>query len=600
MKRTLIIFAVLNVTVISCRAPSKSQTKSFVGLEADIDASLLKGEAPSYLYLQKWFQGELPVSRDKAQAGGVTYEVHSNFTGQSLETIPKEFRQKLTAYLVQQSDRIAEFQSNLRNGSRLKELLKLESEEMADILMALIDVEYTPKTNDLLAHLIAHRPLRNFIDRYSVELLEKLYQRSQRSLVLGMSRENENFANLLIKNFIGNNGANDKFVQSLNDDCGKIKRMLRSMGESISVKCKASESLKLDDSDGNLMMNAESVGGSAGRTFGILGGLTSPKGFASNVGSGPQLSIFSGKDPNAGDPYIRSSSTGGGARTGPTSNDRTPTPGGSAGSGGLMGTLQQLLSGLNVEGDRQGPRLTGDRKSSGRVPRQPKGVCKGKSGLALVVCQRYVETLPTTKELFGERSNSRPRVSAPSGFNLASGYNLFLISKYGTSVQNQGTEGACTAYGNAHVLGVLGKIKGKSGEYDAQNIWERQGQEPNMDQSIAAAKGMDFDGLRISSATPLDINVDTLKRQLNSGRPVYYGSNVDSSWQNTDSGSVSCEESDGDSGHAYSIMGYDDSRNVFVIKNSWGDSWGDHGYGYLSYDCIGNQGSTEAFDLQLQ
>jgi C1A family cysteine protease len=183
---------------------------------------------------------------------------------------------------------------------------------------------------------------------------------------------------------------------------------------------------------------------------------------------------------------------------------------------------------------------------------------------------------------------------------LASGYNLFLISKYGTSVQNQGTEGACTAYGNAHVLGVLGKIKGKSGEYDAQNIWERQGQEPNMDQSIAAAKGMDFDGLRISSATPLDINVDTLKRQLNSGRPVYYGSNVDSSWQNTDSGSVSCEESDGDSGHAYSIMGYDDSRNVFVIKNSWGDSWGDHGYGYLSYDCIGNQGSTEAFDLQLQ
>ncbi len=165
-----------------------SRSKSLVGLNAELDQNIVRGEAPSFLYLQQWFKHELPVDVAKAQAGGVAYRVHGNFTQSTFDSLPAEYRERLIAYLKQQQSRIAEFQANLNRPDKLNQLLKLEAAEMADILMALIEPNYQPKTKDLLAHLIAHKPLRNFIDRYSVELLEKLYARSQRSLVIGMEK----------------------------------------------------------------------------------------------------------------------------------------------------------------------------------------------------------------------------------------------------------------------------------------------------------------------------------------------------------------------------------------------------------------------------
>jgi len=39
-------------------------------------------------------------------------------------------------------------------------------------------------------------------------------------------------------------------------------------------------------------------------------------------------------------------------------------------------------------------------------------------------------------------------------------------------------------------------------------------------------------------------------------------------------------------GHAVLFVGYDDERQVFKFKNSWGSSWGDKGYGYLPYQYV--------------
>ena len=39
-------------------------------------------------------------------------------------------------------------------------------------------------------------------------------------------------------------------------------------------------------------------------------------------------------------------------------------------------------------------------------------------------------------------------------------------------------------------------------------------------------------------------------------------------------------------GHAVMGVGYDDTTNCFIIKNSWSEKWGDKGYFYMPYDFI--------------
>ena len=39
-----------------------------------------------------------------------------------------------------------------------------------------------------------------------------------------------------------------------------------------------------------------------------------------------------------------------------------------------------------------------------------------------------------------------------------------------------------------------------------------------------------------------------------------------------------------DNGHAVVLIGYDDERKIWIIKNSWGINWGENGYGYIPYD----------------
>ncbi|MBO9540948.1 C1 family peptidase [bacterium] len=39
-------------------------------------------------------------------------------------------------------------------------------------------------------------------------------------------------------------------------------------------------------------------------------------------------------------------------------------------------------------------------------------------------------------------------------------------------------------------------------------------------------------------------------------------------------------------GHAVFIVGYDDAKQVLIIKNSWGGGWGDKGYFYMPYAYV--------------
>ena len=39
-------------------------------------------------------------------------------------------------------------------------------------------------------------------------------------------------------------------------------------------------------------------------------------------------------------------------------------------------------------------------------------------------------------------------------------------------------------------------------------------------------------------------------------------------------------------GHAVMAVGYDLKKKVFIVRNSWGDLWGDKGYFYLPFDYV--------------
>jgi C1A family cysteine protease len=48
-------------------------------------------------------------------------------------------------------------------------------------------------------------------------------------------------------------------------------------------------------------------------------------------------------------------------------------------------------------------------------------------------------------------------------------------------------------------------------------------------------------------------------------------------------------------GHAVVCVGYEDARQAFIIRNSWGAGWGDAGYGYMPYAYMLDAGLAADF-----
>jgi C1A family cysteine protease len=53
-------------------------------------------------------------------------------------------------------------------------------------------------------------------------------------------------------------------------------------------------------------------------------------------------------------------------------------------------------------------------------------------------------------------------------------------------------------------------------------------------------------------------------------------------------------------GHAILFVGYDDAKSQFKFKNSWGTSWGDHGYGYLPYAYFTSGNVSEVWTVSQE
>lgn len=615
--RTALIAAFFAAGLIQgCKPGGASKSKSFVGLNADVNEDIAKGAAPSYLALQAWFKGNYQVNDAEAQAGGIRYKVNAEFNDDVYSQMPVAYREGMVKYFQQQIVRVAEFQRFEKNPIELKNLLALESAEMYDIIRGLAEVGYTPVHNDLFAQLVKQPNLRNYVDRFSLPFLKEISKRSLRDVIANLGVERDNFTQLLIKANLDQNGATAKFSASLKQNCATLKDLISLLGSTPANDCQASDSLHLGSSSKSIASTVSQVDG-GGRVFAnMYGGMFAPRGFGSVASSSasPNLSIFKGKDVNVGDVGKGGAVTPSSNNTDSSSvNNNSTTPASDPfGLGQLIGPNWANLfntsnsnsngsMGLNEEGSEM--MLASTAKN---LPSAPQFNCveRGFTGLALVQCQRYFSRMPKLSSI---RQNLAQLASDSSSYqsnsslqlNSVGSYNYAIVANYSTPVQNQGQEGACTAFGFAHTVEANLKVLGISTSVNAQEIWTAQGQQPYMESALSAGKAKSFNGRSIKSTRLLN-TIQEAKAAISQGRAVYAASNIAGDWYGPRGGALTCGDVNAAYGHAYSLQGYDEEKQVFIIKNSWGDSWGEEGYYYLPYRCIESQGySNSLYDIQF-
>ncbi len=127
--------------------------------------------------------------------------------------------------------------------------------------------------------------------------------------------------------------------------------------------------------------------------------------------------------------------------------------------------------------------------------------------------------------------------------------------------------------------------------YPPESIWpynvDQFANPPSPDASSQAQ------GHKLFQAFCLQQNLDHLRNSLADGEPVVFGMTIFESFESaavTASGVVpmpSMQEST-IGGHAMMIVGYDDSAQMFWVRNSWGDTWGQGGYCQIPYAYLTN------------
>lgn len=99
----------------------------------------------------------------------------------------------------------------------------------------------------------------------------------------------------------------------------------------------------------------------------------------------------------------------------------------------------------------------------------------------------------------------------------------------------------------------------------------------------AQAAPYEIDDAWLITSDPLDLQA--IKESLVANGPFVGAVEVYSSFFNGPNGVIpmpSASDVD-EGGHAICFVGYDDTQGWLIFKNSWGNGWGDNGYGYLPY-----------------
>mgnify|MGYP002777181507 CR=1 FL=1 len=127
------------------------------------------------------------------------------------------------------------------------------------------------------------------------------------------------------------------------------------------------------------------------------------------------------------------------------------------------------------------------------------------------------------------------------------------------------------------VLRQYGACLERTWAFDIERIYDEPGEE-------AYEEAANF---LIEDAYRLKVDLDAMRSCLAEGYPFSFGLQLFSSFQKAGAnGLVPMPDPDReqhDGGHAMLCVGYSDADKVFIVRNSWGEEWGDRGYCYIPY-----------------
>jgi C1A family cysteine protease len=94
------------------------------------------------------------------------------------------------------------------------------------------------------------------------------------------------------------------------------------------------------------------------------------------------------------------------------------------------------------------------------------------------------------------------------------------------------------------------------------------------------------------------MDVDNFKSYLAQGRPIAFAAPLGNRFRSWNSSSVLSSDYGASFGHAMVLVGYDDAKGAFRVRNSWGTDWGDNGSIWVDYDYFVKDFCAYAFVAQ--
>jgi C1A family cysteine protease len=149
----------------------------------------------------------------------------------------------------------------------------------------------------------------------------------------------------------------------------------------------------------------------------------------------------------------------------------------------------------------------------------------------------------------------------------------------GTMVKDEGI----TLSAAANALEAQGACLESTWAFDLDKVNERPPPE-------AFEEAADY---KVTEVKMVPVDLKAMKQCLAEGYPIVFGCKLTQAFFSAPQGVVKTPNPDDPSSaehgrHAMLIVGYSDSNQTFIVRNSWGPTWGDQGYCYMPYDYLGN------------